>query len=62
MENTQNVNKKLNNTIVQPGNSLPYNSINQKQPDKIPQSALNSRNWRNKSIDNTPDMDRNYAY
>jgi hypothetical protein len=30
--------------------------------EKTPNSALNSRNWRNKSIDTTPENQEHYSY
>lgn len=42
------------------------NSIDGRKPtaigEKTPNSALNSRNWRNKSIDTTPEQQDHYQY
>jgi hypothetical protein len=61
----------LNNTIT--GNMGTYNTFGNTKnsidgrkttaiAEKTPNSALNSRNWRNKSIDTTPEQQDHYQY
>ena len=57
----QKSNKEKLNSTIQPISQQVY-SQNGKYMDKSPQSAMNTRNWRNKSIDTTPEIPDHYSY
>ena len=69
---TQKMQAQLNNTIT--SNMANYNTFGGAREsmdarakastvtEKTPNSALNSRNWRNKSIDTTPEHHDHYQY